>query len=211
MTKFVKNLSATLLLAGALALTAVPAPLFAQEAEHKAAESGKPESTEEKPGMELWKWANFAILAGILGWLIAKNMGPMLVERSRQIQEGLAAGQKAKADADASAAAVSAKLAGLENAIAEMRTEARAECEREGARIRRETAGEMARIQQNAAFEMESATKLARILVQQEAARLAIELAEQKVRARMSPDVQAALLRNFVGELSRSTSAGKLS
>ena len=57
--RFVKKFSAILLLAGALVLTAVPAPLFAQEAEHKAAESGKPK-TEEKPGMEIWKWANFA-------------------------------------------------------------------------------------------------------------------------------------------------------
>jgi F-type H+-transporting ATPase subunit b len=205
----VKNLSATLFLAGALALTSAPATVFAQETEHKGASHS--ESTEEKPGMELWKWANFAILAGILGYLISKNMGPLLATRSQQIQEGLAAGERAQADADARAAAVMAKLSGLDQAIAAMRSDARTEREREGSRLQRETASELARIQQNAAFEVESATKLARLSVQRAAARLAIELAEQKVRARMSSDVQSSLVQNFLGELETTTSAGKLS
>ena len=50
------------------------------------------------------------------------------------------------------AAAVTAKLAGLEKAIAEMRDGSPRGWEREGARIRRETAAEMARIQQHARF-----------------------------------------------------------
>src|SRR5882672_12948280 len=98
MRNTLKQLPATLLLAGAVLFTTGSTPVFAQEGEHKA--------ESEKPGMELWKWANFAILAGFLGWLISKNMGPMLVARSQQITEGLAAGERAKADADARAAAV---------------------------------------------------------------------------------------------------------
>jgi F-type H+-transporting ATPase subunit b len=135
----------------------------------------------------------------------------MLVTRSRQIQEGLAAGERAKADADARAAAVSAKLSGLGDAIATMRAEARIELEREGARLKRDTQAELARIQQNAAFEVESATKLAKLRVQQYAARLAIDLAEHKVRARMTGDVQSALIQNFLGEIGATAGAGKLS
>jgi F-type H+-transporting ATPase subunit b len=209
MKNFLKKLPATLLIAGSLSFWVASVPVFAQEAEHK---SGEASGSEEKPGMELWKWANFAILAGILGWLISKNMGPMLVARTKQIQEGLAAGERAKADADARAAAVSAKLSGLGQAVAVMQADAKADREREGARIQRETAAELTRIQQNAAFEVESASKLARIAVQRQAAKLAIELAEQKVRARMTPDVQAALLQNFVGDLgSKAVGTGKLS
>jgi F-type H+-transporting ATPase subunit b len=209
MTNSLRKIPAKLLLAGALVLTTVPGPAFAQEAERKAGESSG--SNEEKPGMELWKWANFAILAGVLGYLISKNVGPMLVTRSRQIQEGLAAGERAKADADARAAAVSAKLSGLGDAISTMRAEARIELEREGARLKRETMAELTRIKQNAAFEVESATKLARLSVQRYAAKMAIDLAEQKVRARMSGDVQSALIQNFLGEIGSSTGAGRLS
>ncbi|MES1262367.1 MAG: ATP synthase F0 subunit B [Acidobacteriota bacterium] len=182
---------ATLLFAGALLAT----PVLAQEAEHKGSEAA------EQPSMELWKWANFAILAGILGYLISKNLGPVLVARSREIHEGLAAGERAKADADARSAAVMAKLSGLDQAIAQMQASAKEDQNREAARIQRETAAELARIRQHALLEIESAGKLARLEVRRQAAVAAIELAERKLRSRMSPDVQAALLRNFTGEI----------
>lgn len=183
-----------LLLAGALTIT----PVIAQES-GKSAESSE---SGEKPGMEIWKWINFAILAVLLGRMIAKNAGPMLAARSRGIQEGLAAGEKAKAEADARAAQVSAKLSGLGAAVAEMRAEAQIEREREAGRIRRETDLELARIQQYMAQEIESAGKVARREAQRHAARLALDLAEQKVRARMSHGVQENLLANFISSVS---------
>jgi F-type H+-transporting ATPase subunit b len=155
----------------------------------------------------IWKWLNFAILAGVLGYLIAKNLGPMLVTRSKQIQEGLAAGEKAKAAAQARGAAVQAKLANLEGDVAVMRGEAKRDREREAERLRLETEREMGRIQQHAAQEIESAGKLARLEVQSFAAKMAIELAERKVRARMSPEVEAALLGNFLDGLANGHAA----
>ena len=55
--------------------------------------------------MIIWQTMNFVILAGLLGWLIVKQGGPLLAARSKEIAEGLAAGEKAKAEADARAAA----------------------------------------------------------------------------------------------------------
>jgi len=167
-----------------------------------AAEEG---GTAAAESMDIWKWLNFALLAGILGWLIAKNLGPVLVTRSAQIREGLAAGEKAKADAEARAAAVQAKLATLGQSIAEMKTSAKEEREREADRIRRETAAELQRIQAHAKQDVESAGKLARLEMQRYAAKLAIDLAEQKVRARMSPEKQAELLNRFIGEIADSS------
>jgi F-type H+-transporting ATPase subunit b len=187
----VRKILARTVLAAALLST----PILAQEAEHKSESGG------EKPGMELWKWANFAILAGVLGYLISKNMGPVLVARSLEIQEGLAAGERAKSEADTRASVVKAQLSGLDQAITQMKTSAKEEREREVARLRRETAAELARIQQHAQMEIESAGKLARFEIQRAAAKAAIELAEQKVRARMTPDVQEALLQSFASEV----------
>jgi F-type H+-transporting ATPase subunit b len=187
-----------------LAAALLTTPAFAQEpkeAGHKSEAGG------EKPGMELWKWANFAILAGVLGYLISKNMGPVLVERSRSIYEGLAAGERAKAEADARAAAVTAKLAGLDNAVARLKSSAKEERERETVRMQREIVAELARIQQHAQMEIESAGKLVRFEIQRAAAKAAIDLAEQKVRARMTPEVQEALLQSFASEVARSGSS----
>lgn len=171
------------------ALVLAAAPLLAQE-------SGAP-----KPDMTLWEWLNFAILAILLGWIVVKQGGPALRARSRQIQEGLEAGQKAKAEADARAAAVEARLAGLGQEIAAMRTNAAAERAREAERMRVDTQDEIARIQRQCRQELESLGKLARLEVQRTAATLAMELAEQKVRARMSPELQLTLIQGFLEDL----------
>jgi F-type H+-transporting ATPase subunit b len=167
------------------------APVFAQE-------SG---GGTEKPGMILWQAANFVLLVGLLGWLAVKQGGPLLAARSKEIGDGLAAGEKAKAEADARAAQVQAKLANLQIEITAMRAGAKEEREREADRIRRETQAEIARIHLQAEHEIESAGRQARMEVQRAAARMAIELAEQKVRTRMSPEIQAALLQGFLTDL----------
>lgn len=165
-------------------------------------------AAEEAPQAEgpspIWTVLNFLILVGVLGYLIAKNLGPALVARGRQIQEGLAAGEKAKAEAEARGAAVQAQLANLGSEIDKLRIAASEDREREASRLKRETEAELARIELHAAQEIESAGKLAKLEVRRYAARLAIELAEQKLRARMSDDVQASLLQNFIGDLAES-------
>ena len=166
-------------------------PAFAQESGGGA----------EKPGMMIWTVLNFLILAGALYWLVTKYGAPALTARSKAISEGLAAGEKARAEADRRAKEVQAKLANLETEIAALRTSAREEREREADRIRRDTQAEIARMHQQAEQEIESAGKQARLGVQRAAAMLAIELAETKVRARMSPDMQSALLESFLKDL----------
>jgi F-type H+-transporting ATPase subunit b len=157
--------------------------------------------------MIIWQTINFVILAGLLGWLIVKQGGPLLAARSKEIAEGLAAGEMAKAEADARAAQVQEKLSHLGTEIAAMRADAKEEREREAERIRRETQAEIARIHVQAEHEVESAGKHARLEVQRAAAKLAIELAEDKVRARMSPEIQSALLRGFLTDLPGSGTA----
>jgi F-type H+-transporting ATPase subunit b len=178
----------------AFALLAVPA---------LAQESGSGGGSGEKPGMLIWEAINFLLLAGLIGWLIRKQGAPVLLARSKEIHEGLAAGEKAKAEADARAAQVQAKLANLGAEIERMRAEAKEERESEADRIRRETQNEIARIHYQAAQEIESAGKQARMEVQHAAAKMAIELAEQKVRTRMSPEIQAGLLQGFLADLPR--------
>ena len=59
-------------------------------------------------------------------------------------------------------------------------------------------------------MEIESAGKQARLEVQRAAAMLAIELAETKVRARMSPEIQAALAAGFPQDLPRNGAASRV-
>jgi F-type H+-transporting ATPase subunit b len=151
---------------------------------------------------ELWKWPNFLLLAGLLGYLIKKHGGPILESRSQQIRESLEAGEKAKAEAEAVAAKVQVKIANLDREISKLRAAAQADLEKEAERIRRDAEAEMTRIEQHTAVEIVSIGKHARMELRQYATTLAMDLAEQKIRARMSPDVQSTLLENFSGDIS---------
>lgn len=153
----------------------------------------------------LWKWPNFLLLVGLLGYLIRKHGRPLLAARSEHIRQGLEAGEKAKAEAAARAAAVQAKIASLDREIAEFRTSALADLEREAERVRQKTDSELSRIEQHTAAEIVIFGKQTRLELRQYVAKLAVELAEQKIRARMSPDVQSTLVNNFTGDLSRHT------
>lgn len=164
----------------------------AEEAAKEEHKGGVPEVS------VLWKWANFAILFGVLGYLAAKQVGPLLQQRSREITEGLAAGESAQAEAAEKAKAVNARLASLGVTISVLQAQAYDARERETERIQREAKSELERIQRQAELEIESFGKQARKEVRQYGAKLALDLAEKKVRARMNTETQTALVNNFV-------------
>lgn len=149
----------------------------------------------------LWKWPNFVLLVALLGYLIKKHGAPLMQSRSQQIRESLAAGEKARVEAEARAAAVQTKIGNLDGEIAHLRTAAHTDLEREADRIRHDAEKELSRIEQQTANEIESIGKRTRMELRQHAASLAMDLAERKIRARMSPDVQATLIDNFSGDM----------
>lgn len=156
--------------------------------------------------LELWKWANFLVLAGALGYLVAKNAGPFFSARSQQIRKDMVEAQEARERAEARAAEVDRRLASLENEIAALRAESQREAQSETERLSRQTAAEMAKIQAHAEQEIASAGKAARMELKRYTAELAVQLAADRIRARMSPATQEALVRGFVRDLEPPTS-----
>ena len=150
-----------------------------------------------------WKWANFAILAAGLGFLLVKQAGPYFASRSTEIRKGIEDARKISAEAEERAAAMEARLANLGADVAALRKSAREEAAIEGDRIRQETQRELAKIQANADHDIASALKAAQIELKSYAGQLAVHLARNKVRQRMTADDQDALVRNFVADLSR--------
>jgi len=178
--------------------------------EHGAAK-GEAHEEAAKPDMTAWKWANFAILAAALGFLIVKNVGPYFASRSLEIRKGIEDAQKIRADAEAKAAQMEAKLSSLGREVEAMRQSAREEATQEGARIRQETERELAKIQSNSDQEIASALKAAQLELKSYSARLAVDLARQKVRDRMTPADQEALVQRFVVDLSGKLEPGATS
>jgi F-type H+-transporting ATPase subunit b len=153
-----------------------------------------------------WAWANFVVLVGGLGYLINKHGGPYFAARSLKIRREILEAEEERKRAEARAAAVERKLANLGAEIEALRASAKREEETEIQRIGRRTAAEVAKIQASADQEIEGATKAARAELKRYAAELALGLAGQQIRARMTPDAQDGLVRNFARRLERPAS-----
>jgi F0F1-type ATP synthase membrane subunit b/b' len=151
-----------------------------------------------------WKLVNFAILAVGVGYAMAKFLPPMFRSRTSEIQKGISEAQTVKHDAEKRAAAMDARLQALGSEIEKFRTQANGEMEQEAARIREETARQMAKLQQQVQAEIETAGKVASRELQAFAARLSLDLAEERVRARLDPAAENALVDGFVTDLGAS-------
>lgn len=168
-------------------------------------EAGNKSSPTEETGDPwiAWKWVNFVILVAGLGYLVAKTAPPYFKGRSDEIQRALSEATREIKDAEAKAAHLDLRLAGIQAEVQNLRSEARAEMAAEGERIRAETERHLKRIQEQAVQEIALMTRSARDGLRKYSAGLALDLAEQRIRSRITPSTQEALLDGFVRDLHR--------
>jgi F0F1-type ATP synthase membrane subunit b/b' len=169
--------------------------IFAQE---KAPEK---EETAAEDKMLVWKWANFAIIVVAAGYLISKHGPPFFSSRTSDIQKDITEAQQQKQAAEKRAAEMDACLATLGAEIEKFRAQSKIEMELESARIRQETAKHIEKLQKQAEQEIESASTLASRELNAYAAKLALDLAEQRIRTRLDATTEAALVDDFTNDL----------
>jgi F-type H+-transporting ATPase subunit b len=179
--------------------------LLLSSAAFVAAQENAEGSKNAEPGIA-WKWANFAILAVGLGYLANKHLPPFFRSRTAEIQQGIAEAQQIKRDAEARAAQVEARIQKLGEEIEQFRAQSREEMRQEGERIRQETAKQLSHLEQQARQEIEAASKAARRELKDYAAKLALDLAEQRVRERLNNGTETALVDGFIQDLQRQES-----
>src|SRR5215813_14702359 len=78
--------------------------------------------------VETFKWINFAIVAGLLGWVFLKATPPIFRKRAESINSAITKATAAKAEADRLLKDAESKLARLQQEV----TQLRATAEREG-------------------------------------------------------------------------------
>jgi F-type H+-transporting ATPase subunit b len=147
------------------------------------------------------KWVNFAILACALGFVAVKFGGPALRGQQQAIVDGMNSAAKRAEAAAAEAKVIEQKISGLGAEVAILKEKAQTELAAEAVRLEQETAQSIQKLAQMAEQDVASAAKFARAELKAEAARLALELAKQKVQARMTGEVQGALVDRFVANL----------
>ena len=162
-----------------------------------------PSTNQAEPGDPWiwWKWANFAILAVGLGYLIGKNVPPLFRKQSHEIQMALAESAQVKQEAADYAASVEARLANLQSEIQKLRQDAHAEMTAESERIRHDPEHHVQRIREQSVQEIDLMTRAAKDELRKYAAELAIGLAEERIRFRMNPELQDRLANGFLHDL----------
>ena len=148
-----------------------------------------------------WKWANFAVLAVGLGYLIGKHVPPLFRKQSGEIQGALADAAKMKREAAVYAAGIEARLSSLENEIRQLREIAHSDMTVESDRVRRETEHHLQRIREQSVQEVALMTRAAKDELRKYSAELAIGLAGQRIRARLNPETQESLVNGFLSDL----------
>lgn len=172
---------------------------MAAAASAHAAEEGGSAATER--ATEIFKWINFAIVAGVLYWVFAKVLPPMFRKNAETIGSAITKATEAKAAADAQVRDAETKLANLEKEVAELRAVAARESAAEVERLRVATQSDAQKIAAAAKAEIEAAERAARLELKALAARLAVDGAETLLVKQLTPQAQESLISSFVKSL----------
>jgi F-type H+-transporting ATPase subunit b len=159
------------------------------------------EKEETSDKMIVWKWANFILLAAGAGYLLNKHLPPFFKSRTTDIQKDITEAQQQKQAAEKRSAEMDARLNSLAADIEKFRAQAKIEMAQEAARIREETAHQIEKAQKQAEQEIESAGNLATRELREYAAKLALDLAEQRIRTRLDASTEAGLVDDFTKDL----------
>jgi len=152
----------------------------------------------------LWRCLNFAATVGILAYFVTKPIRRGLAARTAGIAERLESADNAKLEAEAKFAEYDRKLAKASEEIEGIYQEIRREGEIERDRIVANAKVMAEKIQQDAEKSAALEVSKARIALRQEAARMAIEIAEELLKKGFTAEDQSRLVDEYmqkVGEL----------
>ena len=157
------------------------------------------------PGLEAWKFLNLAIFTGAGIYVLRKPISQALASRREAIQQELVTAQYERDQALARVAEADALLSRLDDDVRKIQEQAREEATSERQRIATSTEREIEKLKQQAQREVETAGKLARKELRQFLAEKSVQMARESIRTQMRPEDDAALIRENIGELRRTT------
>ena len=157
------------------------------------------------PGLEAWKFFNLALFTAAAIYVLRKPISQALSSRREAIQQELITAQQEREQAQARVAEADSMLGRLNDDVRTVEAQAREEAKSERQRIATSTEREIEKLKQQAQREVETAGKLARKELRQFLAEKSVQKARESIRTQMRPEDDAALIRENIGELRRTT------
>ena len=173
--------------------------LFCTVVDLRAAEEGGNAATET--AAVIFKWINFAIVAGLIVWVFGKKLPPAFRARAEAVSSAITSATSAKAAADAQLRDAETRLSNLQKEVAELRALAEKEATAEVERLRAATQSDAQKIAAAAKAEIEAAERAARLELKALAANLAVDGAESLLAKQLTPKAQESLISSFVKSL----------
>jgi F-type H+-transporting ATPase subunit b len=158
-------------------------------------------SASQQSAENLFKWINFALVAGVIVWWSLKKGPGFFGRRADVISSDIQKSTEAKKQAEQQLQDAETKLQNLEKEVADLRATAQRESVAEAERIRNLTVTDAKKIDDAGKAEVDAAERAARLELKAFAANLAINGAESLLLKQLTPAAQEALINNFVKTL----------
>ena len=156
----------------------------------------------------IWHTINFLVLIGLLTYFLYRPITTMLAERSRRIEESLAAAERAQADVARADREREELLASTRREIGEMMAQAQSVADRIQADARVAAQQEAQRIVETARQEAEAERAQAMAELRREVANLAVLAAERIIKKDLDGQSHRQLVDEFLAE--QPTRAGRV-
>jgi F-type H+-transporting ATPase subunit b len=178
---------------GAAAVFLIAAPIF-------AAEEGSPSPADSTAGW-VFRWVNFAIVAGLIIYLIRKVGSPQLKERAKEIGAEIQKAGEFRNAAERERDEAGKRLSNVAKEIEQLRETAGHDEAAELERLNVLIQADVERIKHAANLEIEAAERTARLELKATAAKMAVARAEGMLHQQMTREKQTGLLSTFVKQL----------
>ena len=188
-------------LTGVLLAFCLVLPAAGEEAADGGAAAAAAGDDHGSPLSIVWKWGNFLLLFGGLAYYLRRPLREFLQTRARGIEEGLANGKRAQEEAGAKMSAIEARLARLDEEIDGLRQQAARESEEDRSRIVDNSNAEAEKVVAVARREIEGLQRTARMELKAHVARLAVDLAEERLQKDLEPSQNQRIISRFVRSL----------
>ena len=168
-----------------------------------AAEGAEPDPADSPAGL-VFRWLNFVIVFGGIGFLVAKSGGAFFRANAKEIASSIVEATAAKNEAQRELQSIEAKVGRLGQDVAELKEEAKRNWEAESQRLYASGVAEIEKINQAARAELAASERAAQEQLREIAASMAVKNAAALVSARMNSETRAKIFQAFVADLERS-------
>ncbi|MBA3639455.1 MAG: ATP synthase F0 subunit B [Acidobacteriota bacterium] len=148
------------------------------------------------------KLLNFGLLIGVLVYFLRAPVAGYLSSRSAQIRQDLVTAAEMRAAATAQLAEIEKRMQALPAELEALKRQGAEDVKAEQARIIQTAAAERTRLLEQTRREIDTRMRIARRELTEQAAALAVGVAETRIRRTITPDDQMRLVDRYVRQLS---------